>query len=435
MTASPMPEGALPTPAVPQHVGTTLHWLAHLIDSSIAVRVVEDEEEFAQRHLGVHASHLVSVREYPSPVSFTLAGRAFAADLRVHPPTEIAGCDSDESPAWDRLKFEGADESVPGALVAAFPAGTIADVPLVVCFDNRHNSREIDVFAHADHRDAAAAYLRDLLARGRGELNWFRGKSLRVKWTPAGLAFEAAHDASVSRADLVLPSSVWRELDVNISGLFERRDLLTDLGLGTNRGVLLYGPPGTGKTAACKTIAAELVGRVTVLFCEARAMAENLEELYAELAFLGASLVVLEDIDLIVGHRSTGASGALLGFLTALDGAMSMHTDVLTLATTNDPRAIDEAAKRAARFDRLIEVPLPARDARIAILTRYLGPLTEAVDAVAVAAATEGASGADLRELVRRSVLEYGDDVTTARVLRLVDTGAWHDESVIGLYL
>jgi hypothetical protein len=32
-------------------------------------------------------------------------------------------------------------------------------------------------------------------------------------------------------------------------------------------------------------------------------------------------------------------------------------------------------------------------------------------------------------------VLEYGDDLTTSRLLRLVDTGAWHDPSVIGLYL
>jgi hypothetical protein len=31
--------------------------------------------------------------------------------------------------------------------------------------------------------------------------------------------------------------------------------------------------------------------------------------------------------------------------------------------------------------------------------------------------------------------LEYGDELDTAAVLRLVDTGAWQDSSEIGLYL
>ena len=172
-----------------------------------------------------------------------------------------------------------------------------------------------------------------------------------------------------------------------------------------------------------------------MLFCEARVLSEHIEELYAELIHLGPSLVVLEDIDLVVGPRSAGGGRALLSFLTALDGVMSAHSDVITLATTNDPRSIDDAAKRAARFDRLIEIPLPAIEARQTILSRYLGQLAALVDLPALAAATRGASGADLRELVRRSVIEFGEELTSSRMLRLVDTGAWHDPSVIGLYL
>jgi SpoVK/Ycf46/Vps4 family AAA+-type ATPase len=234
---------------------------------------------------------------------------------------------------------------------------------------------------------------------------------------------------------LVLPDRVWRELDVNVTALFSRRELLAALGLGTNRGVLLVGPPGTGKTGVCRTLAAELIGRVTVLFCDARAMAGRLGELYSELVFLGPSLVVLEDIDLVVGHRRAGSSGTLLEFLTALDGAISRHRDVITLATTNDAAAIDDAAKRAARFDRIVKVPLPDVTARTTILTRYLGPLGDEVDIPAVAVAAAGASGADLRELVRRSVLEYGDQIDTAALLRLVRTGSWHPTAEVGHYL
>jgi hypothetical protein len=41
---------------------------------------------------------------------------------------------------------------------------------------------------------------------------------------------------------------VWSEIDLNIAVVTTRRDLMTKLGLGVRRGVLLAGPPGVGKT-------------------------------------------------------------------------------------------------------------------------------------------------------------------------------------------
>jgi cell division protease FtsH len=52
----------------------------------------------------------------------------------------------------------------------------------------------------------------------------------------------------------------------------------------------------------------------------------------------------------------------------------------------------------------------------------------------AVATATDGASGADLRELVRRAVLVHGDTVDDAALRDLVRDGAWHAHGD-GLYL
>jgi cell division protease FtsH len=78
---------------------------------------------------------------------------------------------------------------------------------------------------------------------------------------------------------------------------------------------------------------------------------------------------------------------------------------------------------RAARFDRIIEIPLPDAGLRAAILRRYLGELGEGVDVPAVARATDGASGAALRELVRRAVLLDGEAFTTATLLRLAREG------------
>jgi cell division protease FtsH len=130
-------------------------------------------------------------------------------------------------------------------------------------------------------------------------------------------------------------------------------------------------------------------------------------------------------LDLVVANRRSGreSGGGLHDFLTALDGVMSSHDGIVTIATTNDVKALDDAAVRAARFDRIIEIPLPDAGLRAAILTRYLGTLAGAIDVRAVAGATDGASGAALRELVRRAVLVDGDAFTTATLLRLAREG------------
>jgi SpoVK/Ycf46/Vps4 family AAA+-type ATPase len=95
---------------------------------------------------------------------------------------------------------------------------------------------------------------------------------------------------------------------------------------------------------------------------------------------------------------------------------------------------LDDAAIRAARFDRLIEVPLPDAGLRAAILRRYLGPLAGRVAVADVAVATDGASGADLRELVRQAVLVEGDQLDISTLLALVRTGVWTPRDV-GMYV
>jgi SpoVK/Ycf46/Vps4 family AAA+-type ATPase len=233
---------------------------------------------------------------------------------------------------------------------------------------------------------------------------------------------------SATRDDIVLPDAIWREVDRNVHGLLASWPTLHAAGLSANRGVLLAGPPGTGKTALCRVIATEVAGNATVVFADASSVSHAIGYLYAELRHLAPAVVVLEDVDLVVSHRYHGGGSTLIDFLLALDGAMSTHAGVVTIATTNDVAAIDPAARRASRFDAVIDVPAPDLAGRAAIIERYLaGVEHDEIDVRAVAAACAGCTGADLRELVSEAVLHVladrrgteGGTIDHALLLRL----------------
>lgn len=417
---------------MPREVRETLSWLAHLIDDELPVRAGEDADAFAGRHLGAEPHLLYGARQSLTSVTASLVGRVLARDMKRHPPLEISAVDAGGTPEWARLEVDAVDEMVPSELVTAFAAGTIADAPIVVTLNAAWQPRWVSVRSTVPEQ--ADAYLADVLERASGADNFMRGRCLSITDNEHPIEITVIPSPASRRTDLVLPDQVWTEIDLNVRSLFDRRALLAELGLGGNRGVLISGPPGTGKSALCGVLAAELAGSVTVAHCSARALGGHLRTVYDEIAALTPALVILEDIDLIVTRRGGGRDGALHDFLGALDGAMSAHDGIVTLATTNEPQALDEAAVRSARFDRVIDIPLPDVTLRDAILRRYLGRLATSVDVALVARTTDGASGADLRELVQRAVLHDGDALSTSTFQAILSDTRWAVADT-GLYL
>jgi SpoVK/Ycf46/Vps4 family AAA+-type ATPase len=172
-------------------------------------------------------------------------------------------------------------------------------------------------------------------------------------------------------------------------------------------GVLLYGPPGTGKTMIAKAIAGEIDAvffsvRCSDIISKWVGEAErNLKALFDAARARPRAVVFLDETEAIVSRRggdSTVMNRVIPEFLSQVDGLQRQHGGLLLLGATNRPWDVDEAALRPGRFDELIYVPLPDVAARLQILARALEgvPMAEEVNIGALAADTDGLSGADL---------------------------------------
>ena len=208
-----------------------------------------------------------------------------------------------------------------------------------------------------------------------------------------------------------------------------RPEVFQHLGIEAPRGVLLTGPPGCGKTLIARAVAREVGASfhaVTVTELLSKYIGESerhIRQLFEQAAANAPAIVFLDEIDAIGFDRSTARHGWEVGPLTQLlgilDGFRALE-GVQVLAATNRPERLDPALVRPGRFDRIIEIPPPSMDGRLAILRVHTAkmPLAGDVDLHALASASEGFTGADLRALcqeagmaaLRRADGVHGDD-------------------------
>jgi len=176
-------------------------------------------------------------------------------------------------------------------------------------------------------------------------------------------------------------------------------------------GVLLHGPPGTGKTLLARAVAGESgVNFVHVKGPELldRYVGESeaaVRELFERARHAAPSIVFLDEIDALAGRRGESHEATervLSQLLTELD-RVTGDPSVVVLAATNRFDALDAALLRPGRLEEHLLVPAPSEPARREILAIHTAgtPLGEDVDLAAIAADTEGMSGADLAALVR----------------------------------
>jgi transitional endoplasmic reticulum ATPase len=192
--------------------------------------------------------------------------------------------------------------------------------------------------------------------------------------------------------------------------------LFQHAGIRPSKGILLYGAPGTGKTLLAKALAREsevnfiAVKGPQILSMWVGESERGVREVFRKARQAAPCIVFLDELDALAPRRggadSQVAERVVSQLLTELDGIEELK-GVVVLAATNRVDRLDPALLRPGRFDFLVELPVPDREARLAILrvhTRNM-PLAGDVDLDVLAVETEGLVGADIEGLCRRAAL------------------------------
>ncbi|RLG89853.1 MAG: AAA family ATPase, partial [Thermoprotei archaeon] len=193
-------------------------------------------------------------------------------------------------------------------------------------------------------------------------------------------------------------------------------ELFKRLGIDPPKGILLYGPPGTGKTLLAKAVANEAeayfiaINGPEIMSKFYGESEQRLREIFEQAKKNAPAIIFIDEIDAIAPKRDEvmgEVERRVVAQLLALMDGLESRGDVIVIAATNRPNALDPALRRPGRFDREIEIPLPDKQGRLEILqihTRGM-PLADDVDLGKLAEITHGYTGADIAALVREAAL------------------------------
>ena len=218
--------------------------------------------------------------------------------------------------------------------------------------------------------------------------------------------------------------------------------------------ILLVGPPGTGKTSLARGLANEvatLMSKAVFMLLEVdlhalgsammgktqKAVSELFSQTIAEAAMRGPTIVLLDEVETLAVDRSklsidanpVDVMRATDAVLVQLDALAEQFNNILFIATSNFPQAIDAAF--TSRCDLVLEVPLPNRDACEQILTECLTELGEIFKGIEklpheagfkrVVADTVGLDGRTIRKVVANALASRKEVAVAPAKLTLAD--------------
>ncbi len=234
--------------------------------------------------------------------------------------------------------------------------------------------------------------------------------------TPSAMREVYLETPDVKWSDIGGLEGVKKDLQEAVEWPLKYADLYDKIGYTMPKGIMLYGPSGTGKTLLAKAVATEseanfISVRGPELLSKWVGESERgIREVFRRARQASPCVIFFDEVDALAPTRGMGGDSMVTErvvsqLLTELDGVQSLK-GVVVLAATNRIDMVDTALLRAGRFDKLILIPLPDKEARKQILKIHLKgiPTAKDVDVDRIVDMTEGLSGADMAQLANTAV-------------------------------
>lgn len=210
---------------------------------------------------------------------------------------------------------------------------------------------------------------------------------------------------------------VKEELAEAIEWPLKHGELFMEADVKPPKGILLYGSPGTGKTMIAKAVATtseanfisikgpELISKWV------GESEKGVREVFRKARQAAPCVVFFDELDAIAPRRGSEGDAHVIErvisqMLTEMDGLEDLK-GVVVIGATNRPDIIDEALLRPGRFDRILEVPIPDKEARKQIFEVHTRkkPLGSDINLDKLVEMTDGMTGADIAATVNAAAM------------------------------
>ncbi len=193
------------------------------------------------------------------------------------------------------------------------------------------------------------------------------------------------------------------------------------------KGAIIVGPPGCGKTLMTKAVANEAGVTVAILnipdffdkfYSES---ARKTQEFFNILKSKAPIIGLIDEVDAIPNQKDNTIheeSRRMLNVMLTNINGLKDSDGVVLIATTNKLEDVDGRLRRSGRLGLIINLGLPKEDARKKILEINLkhdaskAIFEESLNIAEIAKKTDGLSGSDLAEIVRRALFDKAMEET-----------------------